>query len=207
MGKFNLSHTKIYHVHQFLVMSNAALSLLKEAKLSHPNGQFNYKHLSRALMDMDDLFSRAQSVVFKSTIETGDVSLGESERNLLIIYHTTILRIQRILTASLIKHTQQLMNSSRNHIPADSSELAFIKSYNSSLDTIRNLFPQLDLFVPGCGIADGPRKLFSLVRVVEDCGVIQTERGFLSLDADTLHFVRADDVRHLILQQKLVLVD
>ncbi|KAM0682306.1 DNA replication protein psf1 [Mitosporidium daphniae] len=189
-------------------MSNAALCLLKEARCSsYLDSQFNYKSLSIALSDMADLFSKAQGIVMKSTMGDQDESMGESERNLLLIYHTTILRIQRILTASLVKHMQQLMGLSKHYTPADSKEVELIKSYENSLGTIKGLFPSLDLFVQGCSITDGPRKLFSLVRVVEDCGVIQTERGFLTLDADTLHFVRADDVRHLMLQRKLVFVD
>ena len=48
-----------------------------------------------------------------------------------------------------------------------------------------------------------PKDLFIEVRVLRDCGTIQTESGALTLDANTIHHVRRRDVELLIRQGAL----
>lgn len=189
-------------------MSNAALSLLKETSRPSAAGWiFNYQLFSSSLSDIINLFGEAQKIILKSAIDPVEEPLSISDRNLLLVYHSTILRIQRILTACLMKQMHKLLTFNRDYSPINKQEVELIQSYENSINIVRNTFPSLDLFVHGCTVSEGPRKLYSLIRVIEDCGTIQTELGFLSLKQDSLHFVRVDDIRHLIFQGKLIILE
>jgi len=49
-----------------------------------------------------------------------------------------------------------------------------------------------------------PKELFVEVRVVKDCGELQTEHGMVNLQKNSQHFLRRTDVEHLIKQGYLL---
>lgn len=57
------------------------------------------------------------------------------------------------------------------------------------------------------GPLNPPKELYITVRVVKDCGTVQTEFGPLYLNAHTFHYVRKADVEHLITQGFLLHVN
>jgi hypothetical protein len=51
--------------------------------------------------------------------------------------------------------------------------------------------------------AQPPKNLLIEVRVLEKCGIIQTENGPISLDFGSVHFLRRSEVEHLIRDGKV----
>ena len=79
-------------------------------------------------------------------------------------------------------------------------EVDFLRAYNDSLVDFRSAVletGELDLFAQ---IAKPPKDLHVLVRVVRDCGVIQTEVGAIDFRRGQRFLVRRADVEHLIVQ-------
>ena len=78
-----------------------------------------------------------------------------------------------------------------------SRELDYFSEYNNILNEY-NTSLDLDL------TADvmPPKDLFIEVLVLEDCGDILTENGFVSLNKGTRPFLRRSDIEHLIKQGK-----
>jgi GINS complex subunit 1 len=77
-------------------------------------------------------------------------------------------------------------------------EAAFQHAYSDSLQRMAKAYGGI-VGLAGAPTAP-PKDLYVSVRVVKDCGVIQTEYGPLYLDADSFHYVRKSDVQHLITQ-------
>ena len=79
-------------------------------------------------------------------------------------------------------------------------EVDFLRSYSASLITFRSgvlATEEVDLFTQ---ITKPPKDLHVLVRVVLDCGVIQTEVGTIDFKRGQRFLVRRADVEHLIVQ-------
>jgi len=57
------------------------------------------------------------------------------------------------------------------------------------------------------GPLNPPKELYITVRVLKDCGQVQTEFGPLYLNIHTFHYVRKSDVEHLITQGFLLHVN
>ena len=79
-------------------------------------------------------------------------------------------------------------------------EVDFLRAYNDSLLEFRSgvlATEELDLFAP---ISKPPKDLHVLVRVVRDCGVIQTEVGAIDFKRGQRFLVRRADVEHLVVQ-------
>ncbi|TCD66885.1 DNA replication protein psf1 [Steccherinum ochraceum] len=96
------------------------------------------------------------------------------------------------------------MNSASNSADVRSKlsphEVDFLRSYSDSLLEFRSgvlATEEVDLFAP---ITRPPKDLHVLVRVVKDCGVIQTEVGAIDFRRGQRFLVRRADVEHLIVQ-------
>ena len=79
-----------------------------------------------------------------------------------------------------------------------STELNYFKQYNNVLG---NYMRDIDFDLTS-GVAP-PKDLFVEVLVLENCGEIYTDHGPVRLDASTTHYLRLNDVEHLIRQGKL----
>ncbi|KAI0051614.1 GINS complex Psf1 component [Auriscalpium vulgare] len=78
------------------------------------------------------------------------------------------------------------------------AEVDFLRAYNTSLLELRGAFSaELDITA---GITTPPRDLHVLVRVVRECGVVQTELGAIDFRRGQRFMVRRADVEHLIVQ-------
>ena len=71
------------------------------------------------------------------------------------------------------------------HLQADT-----IVKYKSALGHNVNIFGPI---VP-------PKDFYIQVRVEQDCGMIQTEYGRISLNQGTMHYLKRNDVEHLIVR-------
>ena len=79
-------------------------------------------------------------------------------------------------------------------------EVDFLRQYSESLLEFRSgvlATEEVDLFAP---ITRPPKDLHVLVKVVRDCGVIQTEVGAIDFRRGQRFLVRRADVEHLITQ-------
>ena len=77
-------------------------------------------------------------------------------------------------------------------------EVDYLRQYNSSIMEFRSEFThELDVTA---SITIPPKDIHALVRVVRDCGVIQTELGSIDFKKGQRFMVRRADIEHLIVQ-------
>jgi len=77
-------------------------------------------------------------------------------------------------------------------------EVDYLRQYNSSVMEFRSEFSH-DLDITA-SITKPPKDLNVLVRVVRDCGVIQTELGSIDFQKGQRFMLRRADIEHLIVQ-------
>ncbi|KAI0794811.1 hypothetical protein C8Q75DRAFT_510651 [Abortiporus biennis] len=147
------------------------------------------------------------------TILLYQTAILRNKRCLLAYHHHRIERLKDLywsvggaLPLLLATHTNPAANvssaSSSGDIRSKLSphEVDFLRSYNDSLLEFRSGVAapeEVDLFAP---ILRPPKDLHVLVRVVRDCGVIQTEVGAIDFKRGQRFLVRRGDVEHLIVQ-------
>ncbi|TFK45252.1 GINS complex, Psf1 component [Heliocybe sulcata] len=130
----------------------------------------------------------------------------------LLIYQTAILRNKRCLLAYHSHRTDRLrdmywaVGGALPHLLSDQDirgklsphEVDFLKQYNSAVMDFRSEFSdELDITA---SIVQPPKDLHVLVRVIRDCGVIQTELGTIDFKKGQRFMVRRADIEHLIVQ-------
>ena len=77
-------------------------------------------------------------------------------------------------------------------------EVDYLRQYNSSVMEFRSEFShELDITA---SITNPPKDLHVLVRVIKNCGVIQTELGSIDFQKGQRFMVRRADIEHLIVQ-------
>lgn len=131
-----------------------------------------------------------------------------------LIYQTAILRNKRCLLAyhshriERLKDLYWAFGGALPHLLSTSAgdirnklsphEVDFLKKYNSNVMDFRSDFSdELDIMA---GIIEPPKDLNVLVKVVRDCGVIQTELGSIDFQKGQRFMVRRADIEHLIVQ-------
>lgn len=77
-------------------------------------------------------------------------------------------------------------------------EVDYLRQYNSSVMEFRSEFShELDITA---SITNPPKDLYVLVRVIRDCGKIETEMGTIDFQKGQRFMVRRADIEHLIVQ-------
>lgn len=76
------------------------------------------------------------------------------------------------------------------------AEQEFYRGYSKVLTSYKAHYLDLDLTAASVP----PKELFVEVRVLRDCGELQTEYGVVNLQKNSQHFLRRTDVEHLIKQ-------
>ena len=135
---------------------------------------------------------------------------GESPA--LLIYQTAILRNKRCLLAYHTHRIERLkdmywaVGGALPHLLSSADirsklsplEVDFLKKYNSQVMDFRSEFSdELDIMA---GVTEPPKDLNALVKVIRDCGVIQTELGSIDFRKGQRFMVRRADIEHLIVQ-------
>lgn len=129
---------------------------------------------------------------------------SQSDFKLLLMQHE-LMRTKRCL---LVYHKLRLDHLARLTIELPSfpanvrahlskAENRFQLEYSDSLSKLSMAYENI---VSIGGPLNPPKELFITVRVVKDCGTVQTEYGPLFLNANSFHYVRKSDVEHLITQ-------
>ena len=112
-------------------------------------------------------------------------------KRILLAYHVDrLMKLSRRMIASTDFSQNSLNNLSKvetkfYHLQADT-----IVKYKSALGHTVNIFGPI---VP-------PKDFYIQVRVEQDCGMIQTEYGRISLNQGTMHYLKRNDVEHLIVR-------
>ncbi|KAH9970183.1 GINS complex Psf1 component, partial [Lactifluus volemus] len=159
----------------------------------------------REQRSLEDLINSAITAQADNATFTGDAPA-------LLLYQTAVLRNKRCLLAY---HTHRLdrlkdmywaLGGALPALLADNDlrsrlsphEVDFLRKYNASIMEFRGEFSaELDI---ASSVTHPPRDLHALVRVVRDCGVIQTELGTIDFQKGQRFMVRRADVEHLIVQ-------
>lgn len=134
----------------------------------------------------------------------------------LLIIQTAINRNKRCLLAyhahriSMLQNLYWQCGGALPHLLTDSSlrskmspnEVDYLKLYSSNhLDYRAEFTAELDIM---SGIEKPPKDIFANVRVVRECGVVQTENGSIDFKRGERYVVRRSDVENLIVQGYLV---
>jgi GINS complex subunit 1 len=130
----------------------------------------------------------------------------------LLIYQTAITRNKRCLLAYHAHRLDRLrdmywsVGGALPHILSNQDirsklsphEVDYLRQYNSNVMDLRGEFSaELDIMA---GISHPPKDLHVHVRVVKDCGTIQTETGSIDFKKGLRFFVQRADIEHLIVQ-------
>ncbi|KAJ3508487.1 hypothetical protein NMY22_g16597 [Coprinellus aureogranulatus] len=134
----------------------------------------------------------------------------------LLIIQTAINRNKRCLLAyhahriSMLQNLYWQCGGALPHLLSDTSlrsrmspnEVDYLKLYSSNhLDYRADFTAELDIM---SGIEKPPKDIFANVRVVRECGVVQTENGSIDFKKGERYVVRRADVENLIVQGYLV---
>ncbi|KAF9531370.1 hypothetical protein CPB83DRAFT_848918 [Crepidotus variabilis] len=137
---------------------------------------------------------------------------GQPPPPALLIIQTAINRNKRCLLAYHAHRVDRLrdmywaVGGALPHILSDADirgklsphEVDYLRQYNSSVMEFRSEFShELDITA---SITSPPKDLHVLVRVVKECGVIQTELGTIDFQKGHRFMVRRADIEHLIVQ-------
>jgi GINS complex subunit 1 len=146
--------------------------------------------------------------------EGGDMALDDAAPALtapLLAYQTAINQNKRCLLAYHAHRLDRLramywaVGGALPHLLAAEDtrsklsphEVDFLRTYNASVLELRADFAELDL---AANVEKPPKDLHVLVRVVRDCGTIQTELGTIDFKKGQRFMVRRADVEHLMVQ-------
>lgn len=148
----------------------------------------------------------------EKAIGTLDLQDGRPPPPPLIVIQTTINRNKRCLLAYHSHRVDRLrdmywaVGGALPHILSNQDirsklsphEVDYLRQYNSSVMEFRSEFShELDITA---SITNPPKDLHVLVRVIRDCGVIQTELGSIDFQKGQRFMVRRADIEHLIVQ-------
>lgn len=116
----------------------------------------------------------------------------------LLAYHTHRMDRLRDMYWACGGALPHLLGNAELRAKMSPSEVDFLREYNASIMEYRGDFSnELDITA---GIEVPPKDLHAMVRVVKDCGVIQTELGTIDFKKGQRFMVRRSDIEHLIVQ-------
>ena len=148
----------------------------------------------------------------EKAIATLDLQDGRPPPPPLLIIQTAINRNKRCLLAYHSHRVDRLrdmywaVGGALPHILSNQDirsklsphEVDYLRQYNSSVMEFRSEFShELDITA---SITNPPKDLHVLVRVIRDCGMIQTELGSIDFQKGQRFMVRRADIEHLIVQ-------
>ncbi|KAH9476210.1 DNA replication complex GINS protein PSF1 [Psilocybe cubensis] len=137
---------------------------------------------------------------------------GHAPPPALLIIQTAINRNKRCLLAYHAHRTDRLrdmywaaggalphvLGNQETRAKMSPYEVDYLRAYHASVMEFRAEFAyELDITA---SIVDPPKDLQVLVRVVRDCGMIQTELGVIDFQKGQRFMVRRADIEHLIVQ-------
>lgn len=116
----------------------------------------------------------------------------------LLAYHQHRLNFLKSLYWSFGGALPPLLSSPSLRANLSPHEVDYLREYNAMVMDFRGDFSdELDIT---SSVTSPPKDIHVLVRVVKDCGVIQTELGTIDFQKGQRFMVRRADIEHLIVQ-------
>jgi GINS complex subunit 1 len=115
----------------------------------------------------------------------------------LLAYHAHRLARLRALFWAVGGALPHILSAEDTRAKLSPHEVDFLRAYGASILDFRTDYAELDLMA---GVDKPPKDLHVLVRVVRDCGTIQTELGAIDFRKGQRFMVRRADVEHLMVQ-------
>ena len=190
---------------QFCDLATQLVTESRRSTASDTLFKYNDSLVRQIIREQRQLEAFIQSVMAESQEFTGETPA-------LLIYQTTILRNKRCLLAyhnhriERLKDMYWAVGGALPHLLSSPDirsklsplEVDFLKKYNSEIMEFRSEFSdELDIMA---GVTEPPKDLNVLVKVIRDCGVIQTELGSIDFRKGQRFMVRRADIEHLIVQ-------
>jgi GINS complex subunit 1 len=195
--------------HQSKMYTEDAVMLLKELKQHTTTiAAYNDEKVRNVIREMNKIYQDVQTLLANEPKCTYDPGYAIS----LVTRHHVLRRNQRCLLAYLSHRLDQIREIVSQHGPMipnfikpllSGKELEFYRHYARLLSQYRSRFPSFLLGnITDIGRSQQlpPKSLYIEVRVLQDCGDIETEHGTLHLKKGDTYYVRLDDVEHLIRQ-------
>lgn len=185
-------------------MSSSSVQLVKEAIRQERHLEpYNDEAVRRSVIHINSLFSEAQ-VLSNMSLKSDSLFDVDSDQTRLMVMKALIEREKRNLLTYIDSRLSfcAFAASSTTSLPEHilkcltKTEADFIEAYVNMIVDYRDGLgaDTIDLLTP----PTPPQDYYIQIRVVRDCGSIQTETGVLDLTANSLHFVRRVDVQGLI---------
>jgi GINS complex subunit 1 len=132
-------------------------------------------------VDPKNLSSKARSFILATQLKR--------QKRVLLAYHIDrLMKLSRRMLAS--------SDFSQNHLSCLSK--AEIKFYHLHTENIVKYKSSLGHHINIFGPIIPPKDFYIQIRVEQDCGSIQTEYGCVTLNRGTMHYLKRNDVEHLI---------
>ena len=161
-------------------------SITREIRLLHEEAQTTVQDLRKRCADNNDHSALAE-------VWVQHLSLKRNKR-VLMAYHRQRLEKCKEFCWDLGGVPREIKNC------LSQPEAEFCKEYIQLMNSYKTYFTEIDLSAGNSSSLVPPKDLLIEVRVLKDCGVIQTENGTLALTRGSQFFVRRTDVEKLISQ-------
>jgi GINS complex subunit 1 len=192
-----------------------ATALIKELKqYSTTLPPYNDEKVRRVVREINKIYQDVQTLLAHEPKYTYDPGYAAS----LVTRHYVLRRNQRCLLTYLshrLEKVHDVVSQYGPMVPASmkpllsGKELDFYRHYARLLSQYRSKFPSSVLGnITDIGRTQQlpPKTLYVEIRVLHDCGEIETEHGTLHLKKNDTYYVRLNDVEHLIRQGHLALI-
>jgi GINS complex subunit 1 len=170
------------------------------------------RSIIREQRQLEQLIGDALAKAAQAGEENAKLNQDDPHTPSLLIFQTAIERNKRCLLAYHQHRLDRLrdmywagggslphlLSSADTRAKLSPHEVDFLRAYSASVVDFRGAFSdELDITA---NITSVPKDLHVLVRVVKDCGVIQTELGAIDFRRGQRFMVRRADIEHLIVQ-------
>lgn len=170
------------------------------------------RSIIREQRTLEDLIDTAIAAQAAADDDDNAASTFTGDAPALLLHQTAVLRNKRCLLAyhahrlDRLRDTYWALGGALPALLADDvlrarlapHEVDYLRAYNAAVVDFRGGFSaELDV---AASVTRPPRDLHALVRVVRDCGVIETELGAIDFGRGQRFMVRRADVEHLIVQ-------
>ena len=166
---------------------------------------YDEEGIRQTLTEVLDLIGKMEAVISRrESLRSAGQDIEEAEM-VELVYYTQCYRrnLRYLLTYFLhrLKKMRELRWETGTVLPEAlrqetlcKRELLYFNEYNDALTTY-NESVGFDLMSEAL---EPPRDLFVEIRVLKGCGEIMTERGPVTLDVGSTHYLKRTDIEHLI---------
>ncbi len=203
------------------MFGDTAISLITEARRSQALDtllSYNDETVRNVVREIRSLDTDMQVAVTESLEEDPDAEPSRGVMCEMHIYNSSIQHNKRCLLAYLASRIDRLKdnywasNGALPHVLNDPEirqklsphEVDFLRQYNALIMDYRS--DVLDVLDVAAGLTNPPKDLYVEVRVIRECGTIQTELGTVDFKRGQRFMIRRSDIEHLIVQGYLEIV-